>query len=176
MRVLAVDPGLTRCGIAVVEVSTSRRVTVAHVSVTRTSADTDLGLRLAGIESAIGEIMDRFAPAEVAIERVFSQHNLQTVIGTAQAAGVAALVAARRGLPVGFHTPSEVKAAVTGSGRADKRQVAAMVCRIVGEHIPGPPDATDAVALGICHAWRAPAPMVIERPATRPKTWKAVAG
>ena len=91
----------------------------------------------------------------VAVERVFAQHNVRTVMGTAQAAGVAMLVAARRGLPVALHTPSEVKAAVTGSGRADKAQVATMVTRILGwPSGRRPADAADALALAICHVWR----------------------
>jgi len=86
---------------------------------------------------------------------VFSQHNVRTVMGTAQAAGVAALAAARRGVPVVLHTPSEVKAAVTGSGRAGKAQVAAMVTRILElPQAPRPADAADALALAICHLWR----------------------
>jgi len=93
----------------------------------------------------------------VAIERVFSQHNVRTAMGTAQAAGVVALAAARRGLPVMFHTPSEVKAAVTGSGRADKAQVTMMVTKLLRlTEAPKPADAADALALAICHLWRAP--------------------
>jgi crossover junction endodeoxyribonuclease RuvC len=91
----------------------------------------------------------------VAVERVFAQHNVRTVMGTAQASGIALLVAARRGIPVAMHTPSEVKAAVTGSGRANKAQVAQMVKKILRlDVIPKPVDATDSLALAICHAWR----------------------
>ena len=89
------------------------------------------------------------------MERVFSQHNVRTVMGTAQASAVAMLCAARRGLPVALHTPSEVKAAVTGSGRADKAQVGAMVTRLLRlDAPPKPADAADALALAICHIWR----------------------
>jgi crossover junction endodeoxyribonuclease RuvC len=91
----------------------------------------------------------------VAVERVFSQHNVRTVMGTAQAGAVALLVAARAGLPVQTYTPSEVKAAVTGSGQADKAQVTAMVTRLLGlAEPPRPADAADALALAICHVWR----------------------
>jgi crossover junction endodeoxyribonuclease RuvC len=91
----------------------------------------------------------------VAVERVFSQHNVTTVMGTAQASGVAMVVAARRGVPVALHTPSEVKASVSGSGRADKAQVGAMVTRLLRlDDPPRPADATDALALAICHIWR----------------------
>jgi crossover junction endodeoxyribonuclease RuvC len=91
----------------------------------------------------------------VAVERVFSQHNVRTVMGTAQAGAVAIVCAARRGIPVALHTPSEVKAAVTGSGRADKAQVTAMVTRLLRlADAPRPADAADALALAICHIWR----------------------
>ena len=163
MRVLGVDPGLTRCGLAVVDVDASRRARLVHVEVARSSAANELGARLRGIEIAVDRLLTEFNPDALAVERVFSQHNVRTVIGTAQAAGVAALAAEKSDVPVGFHTPSEVKAAVTGSGRADKKQVAAMVSRIVATKIAGPADATDAIALAICHAWRAPAQAAIQR-------------
>ena len=99
--------------------------------------------------------LDEHGPDVVAVERVFSQHNVGTVMGTAQAAGLAMVAAARRGVPVALHTPTEVKAAVTGSGRADKAQVATMVTRILGlDEAPRPADAADALALAICHLWR----------------------
>jgi len=91
----------------------------------------------------------------VAVERVFSQHNVRTVMGTAQAGAVAIVCAARHGVPVALHTPSEVKAAVTGSGRADKQQVTEMVTRLLRlPDRPRPADCADALALAICHLWR----------------------
>lgn len=158
MRVLGVDPGLTRCGIGVVEGVAGRPLRMVGVGVVRTSADADVPRRLVAIERGIEAWLDEHQPEEVAVERVFSQHNVSTVMGTAQASAVAMLCAARRGLPVALHTPSEVKAAVTGSGRADKAQVGAMVARLL--RLDGPPkpaDAADALALAICHIWRAPA-------------------
>lgn len=156
MRVLGIDPGLTRCGFAVVDIQASRRVTVVVADVIRTPKESELGDRLLQIEGALDGLVLRHGPTQIAVERVFSQHNVQSVIGTAQAAGVAALVAARAKIPLTFHTPTEVKAAVTGSGRADKAQVAAMVGRIAGQPLAGPADLTDAVALAICHGWRFP--------------------
>ncbi|MGW5054607.1 crossover junction endodeoxyribonuclease RuvC [Actinokineospora sp. NPDC004072] len=157
MRVLGVDPGLTRCGIAVVDGSAGRRVAAIAVDVIRTPVDDTLAVRLLKVADGVEDWLDRHKPDVVAIERVFSQHNVRTAMGTAQAAGVVALAAARRGLPVEFHTPSEVKAAVTGSGRADKAQVTAMVTRLLGLRVaPKPADAADALALAICHLWRSP--------------------
>ncbi|MEU8730110.1 crossover junction endodeoxyribonuclease RuvC [Streptomyces tendae] len=158
MRVLGVDPGLTRCGIGVVEGVAGRPLTMIGVGVVRTPADADLGHRLVAVEQGIEQWLDEHRPEFVAVERVFSQHNVRTVMGTAQASAVAILCASRRGIPVALHTPSEVKAAVTGSGRADKAQVGAMVTRLLRLAAPPKPaDAADALALAICHIWRAPA-------------------
>ncbi|WP_245667016.1 crossover junction endodeoxyribonuclease RuvC [Actinomadura latina] len=155
VRVMGVDPGLTRCGVGVVEGDPGKRLHLVHVSVVRTDADEDHALRLVGIEAGIEALMEEFRPDAVAVERVFSQHNVRTVMGTAQAAGIAMLAAARRGLPVALHTPSEAKAAVTGNGRADKAQVTRMVTRLLSlETAPRPADAADALALAICHVWR----------------------
>ncbi len=158
VRVLGVDPGLTRCGVGVVEGVAGRPLTMLGVGVVRTSAVAELGHRLVAVEQGIEEWLDTHRPDIVAVERVFSQHNVSTVMGTAQASAVAMLCAARRGIPVALHTPSEVKAAVTGSGRADKAQVGAMVTRLLRlAEPPRPADAADALALAICHIWRAPA-------------------
>lgn len=157
MRVMGVDPGLTRCGLSVVESGRGRDVVALDVDVVRTPADAPLAKRLLAISEAVDHWLDTHRPDVVAIERVFSQHNVMTVMGTAQAGGVIALAAAKRGIDVHFHTPSEVKAAVTGNGAADKAQVAAMVTRILAlQAKPTPADAADALALAICHCWRAP--------------------
>lgn len=156
MRVLGVDPGLTRCGLGVIEGSPGRAALVA-VGVVCTPAASELGDRLALLERHLEAWLELHQPDAVAVERVFAQHNVRTVMGTAQAGAVAVLCAARRGIPVALHTPSEVKASVTGSGRADKAQVGAMVTRILQlAELPRPADAADALALAICHAWRAP--------------------
>lgn len=154
---MGVDPGLTRCGLSMVEGGAGRAVRARDVTVVRTPTELELAQRLLRIADAAEQWMDTHRPDVVAIERVFSQHNVRTAMGTAQAGGVVALAAARRGIPVAFHTPSEVKAAVTGSGSADKAQVTAMVTRILGlAAAPKPADAADALALAICHCWRAP--------------------
>jgi crossover junction endodeoxyribonuclease RuvC len=155
VRVLGVDPGLTRCGLGVVEGAVGRPLSLVAVGVVRTSASADIGTRLVGIERGIEAWLDEHQPDAVAVERVFSQHNVRTVMGTAQASAVAIVCAARRGLPVALHTPSEMKAAVTGNGRADKAQVAAMVTRILRlDEIPSPADAADALGLAVCQLWR----------------------
>ncbi|PKW19127.1 crossover junction endodeoxyribonuclease RuvC [Saccharopolyspora spinosa] len=157
MRVLGVDPGLTRCGLGVVDGGRGRELACIAVGVARTPPEDELASRLRSVADVVEQWMDEHRPEVVAIERVFSQHNVRTVMGTAQVSGVVALAAARRNLPVAFHTPSEVKAAVSGSGRADKRQVALMITKILGlAATPKPADAADALALAVCHLWRAP--------------------
>ncbi|MFF4727668.1 crossover junction endodeoxyribonuclease RuvC [Streptomyces mirabilis] len=176
MRVLGVDPGLTRCGVGVVEGVAGRPLTMRGVGVVRTPADAELGLRLVAIEQGIEQWLDEYEPEVVAVERVFSQHNVRTVMGTAQASAVAMLCAARRGLTVALHTPSEVKAAVTGSGRADKAQVGAMVTRLLRlDAPPKPADAADALALAICHIWRAPAQNRIQQAVAQNRLQQAAA-
>jgi crossover junction endodeoxyribonuclease RuvC len=153
--VLGVDPGLTRCGVGVVDGSPGMPLKLVTVDVIRTSPDADIATRLLGIEEGIEAVIQAVKPDAVAVERVFSQHNVRTVMGTAQAGAVAIVCAARHGLPVALHTPSEVKAAVSGNGRADKAQVTMMVTRLLRlDTPPKPADAADALALAICHVWR----------------------
>jgi crossover junction endodeoxyribonuclease RuvC len=155
MRVLGVDPGLTRCGLGVIEGDPGRRLALVATGVVSSSAGDEIGLRLLALEQQLERWLTDYQPDAVAVERVFSQHNVRTVMGTAQAGAVAIVCAARRGLPVALHTPSEVKAAITGSGRADKAQVTQMVTRLLAmSDPPRPADAADALALAICHLWR----------------------
>ena len=155
MRVLGVDPGLTRCGLGVVEGQAGKPLTLVREGVARTEAGADIAIRLLELEREIEAWLTEHQPDAVAVERVFSQHNVRTVMGTAQAGAVAIVCSARRGLPVALHTPSEVKAAVTGNGRADKAQVTQMVSRLLSlADPPRPADCADALALAICHLWR----------------------
>ncbi|EFQ83865.1 crossover junction endodeoxyribonuclease RuvC [Aeromicrobium marinum DSM 15272] len=152
---MGIDPGLTRLGLGVVEGSVGRPLTMLDVDVLRTPADLDPARRLRILADGIEERLLLHRPDAVAVERVFSQHNVRTVMGTAQVSGVAMMLAARHGIEVHLHTPSEVKAAVTGSGRADKAQVTQMVTRLLRlTEAPRPADAADALAIAICHLWR----------------------
>ena len=168
MRVLGVDPGLTRCGVGIVDGSVGRPLTLVDVGVVRTPADLDIAHRLHLLEQGIDASIERHRPDVVAVERVFSQHNVRTVMGTAQASGIAMVVAARHGIEVCLHTPSEVKASVTGNGRADKAQVARMVARLLRlNEPPKPADAADALALAICQIWRGGAANRLEAALTK---------
>jgi crossover junction endodeoxyribonuclease RuvC len=140
VRVLGIDPGLTRCGVGVVDVTANRVATLVAVTVVRTPPTMDLDQRLLGIALGLDELISEHRPESIAIERVFAQHNVSTVMGTAQVSGIALL------------------AAITGYGQAEKKQVGTMVAKILGlAEIPKPADAADALALAICHAWRSPA-------------------
>ena len=155
MRVLGIDPGLTRCGVGIVSGAPGSTLSLDGVGVIMTPTDADLDDRLFSLHSEITQWVQKYSPDVIAVERVFSQHNVRTVMGTAQAAGIALLVAAQNNIPVFMHTPSEVKAAVTGSGRANKSQVSEMVKRLLNlQEIPKPADSADALALAICHIWR----------------------
>lgn len=158
MRVMGIDPGLTRCGLSVVQSGGGRAIAPVAVGVIRTPSDMELGERLVRISAAVEEWIEDYRPDVVAIERVFERGNVSTVIFTAHAVGVLILAAAKRGIPVHHYTPSEVKKAISGNGRADKKQMTIMVTRILGlSEAPKPADAADALALAICHCWRAPA-------------------
>ena len=155
MRVMGVDPGLTRCGLGIVEGDLGGPLTMIAVGVVRTPTSDDPAMRLLALEIEIDLWMARYEPDAVAVERVFAKANIKGIMGTAQASAVPMLAAARLGLPLALHTPTEVKAAVTGNGRADKGQVTAMVTRILRlQTPPRPAAAADALALAICQVWR----------------------
>ncbi|UFN45490.1 crossover junction endodeoxyribonuclease RuvC [Nocardioides okcheonensis] len=163
MRVLGIDPGLTRCGVGVVDGSVGRPLSMVDVGVIRTSSTLPIAERLVSIEKGLDAWIEEHRPDAVAVERVFARSDSSTIMGTAQASGIALVVAARRGLPIAMHTPSEVKAAVSGNGRADKAQVGAMVVRILRlAEPPKPADAADALALAITHVWRGSAASRLE--------------
>lgn len=157
MRIMGIDPGLTRCGLSVVQAGRGRAVLPVAVGVIRTPSEAELTERLLRISVAVREWMDDYQPDVVAIERVFERGNVSTVMNTAHAVGVLMLAAAERGIPVHMYTPSEVKKAISGNGRADKKQMTVMITRILGlTEPPKPADAADALALAVCHCWRAP--------------------
>lgn len=163
MRVLGVDPGLTRCGWGVVDGGVGTPLRMVGVGVIRTPTGDPIPQRLLALQTRIEELVEQHRPDAVAVERVFARNDVSTIMGTAQASAIPMLAAARRGLPLALHTPSEVKAAVTGNGRADKAQVTAMITRILRlDQAPKPADAADALALAVCHVWRGGAQSRIE--------------
>jgi len=155
VRVVGVDPGLSRCGVGVVD-GPSTRPTVVRAGVVRTPADAPTARRLAMVHRELTAVIRECHPDAVAIERVFFNANVRTATGVSQAAGVALLCAEQAGLPAVEYTPTEVKSSVTGNGAADKEQVGFMVrAHLRLAEVPRPPDTADALALALCHLQRA---------------------
>jgi crossover junction endodeoxyribonuclease RuvC len=152
-RVLGIDPGLTRCGVGVVDIAAGRKLSLISVDTLRTPSDMELAERIATLADGLTRLIESVKPDVIALERLFAQPRLKTVMGTAQISGVVLLLAQQRGIPVVLHTPTEVKAAVTGSGKAAKAQVGTMVAKLLGlAEIPKPADAADSLAIAICQA------------------------
>lgn len=153
--ILGVDPGLTRCGVAVIAAKSSRQIELLHVDTLKSSVDLELSTRLGSIADGIEALILAHKPSQIAIERVFAQANVRSVMGVAQISGVVLYLAQKHQIPVQMHTPSEVKAAVTGSGRAQKAQMGLAVTKILGlSEVPKPADSADAIAIAICNAWK----------------------
>ena len=172
--ILGIDPGLTRCGVGVINLGRSRKVSLVEVLVIESDKDAELGDRIGSIGTRLDQIIKEHKPSVIAIERVFSQQNLSSVMGTAQISGVAIYLAHKYSIPVAMHTPTEVKAAVTGSGRANKSQVGSMVAKLLElKEVPKPADAADALAIAICQAFRGAASSLIHTKAQQ--KWHAAA-
>ena len=168
MRVLGIDPGLTRCGFGVVDGGPARSARLEGVGVITSHKDQGVDMRLLEIYRGLTHVIEQYVPDMVAIERVFSQNNVSTVMGTAQVSGLALVLAAERRIPVAMHTPSEVKRAITGNGRADKAQIQNMVQKLLRlEAPPKPADAADAVAIAITQLWRGSGPVKLGADGTR---------
>lgn len=152
MFVLGIDPGLSRCGYAVVEARGRNRSRAVALGVIRTSPSTEIPQRLAELQHELRSLMEEYRPVVVSVERLFFQNNVRTAVGVAQASGIALAEAAARGAAVVQYSPSAVKSVVAGDGRADKAQVQAMVQMLLGlPEPPKPADAADAAALALCH-------------------------
>ena len=155
--VLGIDPGLTRCGYAVLRVSGNTEVSLTALGVLRTSSEKDLPNRLAEIATEIDALLDEYQPSVVAVERIFFQANVRTAMSVGQVSGLVLSAAARRGLEVAQYSPNQVKLAITGWGDADKAQVQKMVKqRLKLNSIPKPADAADAAAIALCHIASSP--------------------
>lgn len=155
--VLGIDPGLTRCGYAVLRVSGNTEVSMSALGVLRTSPEKDLPNRLAEIAREIEELLDEYQPSAVAVERIFFQSNVRTAMSVGQVSGLVLSAAARRGVDVVQYSPNQVKLAITGWGGADKAQVQKMVKqRLKLNSIPKPADAADAAAIALCHIASSP--------------------
>lgn len=157
MIVLGIDPGLTRCGYAVVQSQGNRSITAVALGVIRTPPTTALPWRLAELKLELAALIAQYRPDAVAVEQVFFQVNVRTAMSVGQASGLALAEAAAAGCDVVQYTPNQVKDAVAGYGGANKAQVQKMVQSRLGlATVPEPPDAADAAALAICHLAHSP--------------------
>jgi len=163
--VLGIDPGLSRCGYGAVVVDGARCDALA-CGVLRTDPADDLPTRLAALAADLEELVAELAPSVIAVERVLFQVNVRTAMSVGQASGLLLSIAGREGIPVVQYSPNEVKLAVAGDGSAGKEEVQAMVVRLLRlAEVPRPPDAADALALALCHAWQAPLRQATAEPA-----------
>jgi crossover junction endodeoxyribonuclease RuvC len=151
-RILGIDPGLTRCGYAVLDSEPSGRVQAVSLGVLRSSPHDELPARLARLQTDLRALFDDFEPSEVAVERVFFQANVRTAMSVGQASGLVLAEAAHRGCVIAQYTPTQVKQSVAGWGAAGKGEIQRMVqIRLGLTSVPKPADAADAVALALCH-------------------------
>jgi crossover junction endodeoxyribonuclease RuvC len=165
--VLGVDPGVARCGLAVVG-GRDRTTDLRFAETISTPADAEESVRLRAIADAARVAIDRHRPAAVAVERVAWSRNQVSALHVARATGAIILVAAEAGLPVAEYAPNEVKQAVTGAGNADKGQVQRALTRIHGlRDVPAQADAADAVAVALTHLLAAPMRAVAARAGIR---------
>lgn len=151
MIVLGIDPGLATTGYGILSGSEAHMKTVAYGSIL-TPPDWDMSMRLEAIYQRVSEIIDQYQPSEVGVEELFFSRNVSTALLVGQARGVILLAAQQKGLKILEYKPMEIKLAVTGYGRAEKKQVQQMVKILLGlSEIPKPDDTADALAIAICH-------------------------
>lgn len=152
--ILGIDPGLTRCGVAVIEASPGRTGVMHFVDVIKSDPNINTGERIGMVAESLTTLLSQYPIEAVALERVFSQANVRSVMGVAQISGVVFYLANQKKLPISLYTPTQVKKAVTGHGRATKQQVGSMVMKLFNlAEMPKPADAADALAIALCHAW-----------------------
>lgn len=152
MRILGIDPGIATVGFGVVDFEKGK-LSYVSCGIISTPAKTSLSSRLDLIFNDLNQLFDTFKPDAICVEELFFNTNITTGIAVAHGRGVILLAAYKAGIPVFEYTPLQVKQAVVGYGRADKRQVIDMVKRLLNmKNPPKPDDAADAVAIAICHA------------------------
>ncbi len=166
--VLGIDPGLTRCGYAVIGPGRRGGGRAISMGVIRTDRHLETPMRLAELRREMALLFEEFRPGVLAVERLFFQNNLHSAVGVAQAAGLAMSEGAIRGVPVVEYSPNQIKAAVAGDGRADKRQMQDMVKVLLNlSTFPKPADAADACAVALCHLANDPSGFVANRVSTQ---------
>ena len=151
MRTLGIDPGTATTGFGVVD-EIDKKLSLVDFGCIKTAASLDMPSRLNIISEKLRELIDKYKPENVAVEQLFFASNAKTAIKVGEARGVILLTASQAGVKVSEYTPLQVKMALTGYGKADKKQVQYMVKNIMGcKETPKPDDAADAIAIAICH-------------------------
>ncbi|MBP1996772.1 crossover junction endodeoxyribonuclease RuvC [Paenibacillus eucommiae] len=152
MRILGIDPGIAIVGFGFIDKLGSKLVPVQYGSI-QTLAHTDPGIRLKEVYDSTVQLIEKYKPDAMAIEKLFFNRNVTTAFTVGQARGVMILAGVQAGLPVGEYTPLQVKQAVVGYGKAEKHQVQEMVKILLKlSVVPKPDDVADALAVAICHA------------------------
>jgi len=151
MIVIGIDPGLARVGYGVIEV-TSRQPDPVCYGCIETGKDQRTAERLLHIYTEVAALFEKYPPDHVAVEKLFFSKNITSAMSVSEARGVILLLAEQKKIPVTEYTPNQVKQAITGSGRADKRQMQEMIMRLLHlPEIPRPDDAADALSIALCH-------------------------
>lgn len=154
MVILGIDPGLATMGYGVLEKDRNGNVKVLDYGVVLTPKEENLPVRLALLEEGIGKILDKFKPDEIAVEELFFSKNVTTGIAVAHARGVTLLTCVKRCGRLFEYTPMQIKQALTGYGKADKRQMQQVTAQLLRlKSIPRPDDAADALAVALCHSY-----------------------
>jgi crossover junction endodeoxyribonuclease RuvC len=152
MIVMGIDPGLAITGYGVLEKNGNRVVSLDYDSIVTSAKDMTPAERLETIHIRVGELLDKFRPAHLAIEKLFFSRNVTSAMGVSEVRGVIILAAQQRKIPVSEYTPTQVKLAITGSGKADKLQVQEMIRRLLNlPEIPRPDDVADGLSVALCH-------------------------
>jgi crossover junction endodeoxyribonuclease RuvC len=152
VRIMGIDPGIAIVGFGFID-KTGSKLTPVQYGCIQTEAGTDPGLRLKQVYEAAVQLIDKYKPDAVAVEQLFFNRNVTTAFTVGQARGVLILAAVQQGLPVAEYTPMQVKQAIVGYGKAEKKQVQEMVRMFLKlQAIPKPDDVADALAVAICHA------------------------
>ncbi len=151
MIVIGIDPGLAIVGFGVISTKNGIITPISYGCI-RTSIDNKTPQRLAQIYSEVNSLLDKYNPEVIAVERLFFNTNVTNAMSVSEARGVIFLAAAQKNIPIFEYTPSQVKQAITGSGRADKKQMQEMIKRLLNlDEIPQPDDAADGLSIALCH-------------------------
>ena len=152
MIVIGIDPGLARLGYGVIESANGKIRPLVYGCVETTGKNTRTPERLLQIFDAVEALFEKYSPTHLAIERLFFTNNITSAMNVSEVRGVVLLAAERRKIEITEYTPNQVKQAITGSGRADKRQMQEMITRLLHlDEIPKPDDAADALSIALCH-------------------------